>query len=185
MSKLFDSLMQGFPVQTLLFWRTNEEIKVRRFMDVINVDVDLHTLYDSNKSEEGVEKVFVLDGQQRLQTLFCLYAGKILAEQTGDELEAYFDITSATINEETEQIYEVKFLKNTDNVKLPLFRIKDLLSKYEKKSAEDISDIINEQLNTIFTEDIAKSQQEKRKYAEIYPNCDLSYQKMFISGLKN
>ncbi len=45
--KLLDSLLRGYPIQTLLFWRTKDEIKARRFMDTVCGDVDLHTLYDA------------------------------------------------------------------------------------------------------------------------------------------
>src|SRR5229473_1189849 len=77
MRRLFDSLMRDYPIQTFLFWRTKDAIKVRKFMTNIDWDADLHLLYDSSKSSEGVEKTFVLDGQQRLQTLFALFNGTI------------------------------------------------------------------------------------------------------------
>jgi uncharacterized protein with ParB-like and HNH nuclease domain len=31
MLRLFDSLMRNYPIQTLLFWRTKDEIKARKF----------------------------------------------------------------------------------------------------------------------------------------------------------
>ncbi len=162
MSRLFDSLMRGYPIQTMLFWKTREEIKARKFMDIINPDIDLHTLYEPNKSESGIEKVFVLDGQQRIQTLFCLYNGKIKDTSSTDNLEAYIDITSEKIEEQTNQIYNVKFLKENTTQNLPLFRLKDLISKYEKKSAEDISDSINDDLDQILSEnDSQKRLREK------------------------
>ena len=46
MAKLFDSLMREYPIQTLLFWRTREEIRAREFMSVIDADADLSSLYD-------------------------------------------------------------------------------------------------------------------------------------------
>jgi len=73
MALLFDSLMREYPIQTFLFWRTKEEIRARRFMSVVDPDADLSQLYDLPKSAAGVEKVFVLDGQQRLQTLHSIF----------------------------------------------------------------------------------------------------------------
>jgi hypothetical protein len=35
MLKLFDSLMRNHPIQTLLSWRTKDEIKARKFMDQV------------------------------------------------------------------------------------------------------------------------------------------------------
>ena len=73
MLRLFDSLMRNYPIQTFLFWRTKDEIKARKFMDRIEWDADLSDFYQPNMSKKGVEKVFVLDGQQRLQTLLALF----------------------------------------------------------------------------------------------------------------
>lgn len=66
MVRLFDSLMRGYPIQTLLFWRTRGGIRARRFMRLIDDDADLSTYYDLAKSEPDVEKTFVLHGQQRI-----------------------------------------------------------------------------------------------------------------------
>lgn len=40
MVRLFDSLMQNYPIQTLLFWRTKEKIKARGFMTQIEWDCE-------------------------------------------------------------------------------------------------------------------------------------------------
>ncbi len=63
MLKLFDSLMRNYPIQTLLFWRTKDEIKARKFMPQVLWDTDLSDFYDADKSKKDIEKVFVLDGQ--------------------------------------------------------------------------------------------------------------------------
>src|SRR5262245_36768443 len=91
MARLFDSLMREYPIQTFLFWRTKEEIRARHFMSDIDFDADLSTLYDMNRSAAGVEKVFVLDGQQRLQTLHAIFHGGVRNDSNSIE-EAYCDI---------------------------------------------------------------------------------------------
>ena len=90
--RLFDSLMRDYPIQTFLFWRTTEAIRARRFMPVLDPDADLSALYDLNRSAAGVEKTFVLDGQQRLQSLHSLFRGAML-NGSGAQEEAYFDPT--------------------------------------------------------------------------------------------
>jgi len=45
--------MRDYPIQTFLFWRTKDSIKVRKFMTNIDWDADLHLLYDNAKSSEG------------------------------------------------------------------------------------------------------------------------------------
>lgn len=76
MLRLFDSLMRNYPIQTFLFWRTKDEIKARKFMERVEWDADLSDFYDSSKSKKDIEKVFVLDGQQRLQTLYGLFTAR-------------------------------------------------------------------------------------------------------------
>lgn len=162
MSKLFDSLMRGYPIQTILFWKTKEEIKVRKFMAEIDSEIDLSILYDSQKTENGVEKVFVLDGQQRLQTLYCLYNGSLKDEKTGVTLEAFIDVTVDTPNQITNQIHNVIFYPVGILQPLPLFRIKDLLSKYNQLSNDDISDLINIELDTVLN-DIGVDRKQREK----------------------
>ena len=108
--KLLDSLLRGYPIQTLLFWRTRDEIKARRFMDTVRGDVDLHTLYDGQASREGCERLFVLDGQQRLQGLRTLFDGAMETD-TGARLEAWIDLTSGREQDNDGFWYGIRFAK--------------------------------------------------------------------------
>lgn len=110
--KLLDSLLRGYPIQTLLFWRTKDEIKARRFMDIVSGDVDLHTLYDAYASQEGHERLFVLDGQQRLQGLRTLFDGAIRNEK-GTRLEAWIDLTSGHEQDDAGFWYGIRFAKDS------------------------------------------------------------------------
>lgn len=142
MIKLLDSLMRGYPIQTFLLWKTNEYIKARKFMGDIARDVDLHKLYDQPKSEEGVEKVFVLDGQQRLQTLFTIFNGGVTDGTT--RREAWIDLLSGTDTDDDGLFYRISF-----SAKAPgrsWYRIANLRGKDSKKNAEDIADAIVEAL---------------------------------------
>ncbi len=121
-------------------------------MDVIKSELNLHELYDSTVSGEGQVKTFVLDGQQRIQSLYCLFKGGILSK-TGVVEDAFVDITSHEVDETTSQIFNVKFQLRDTLDHLPLFRIKDLTGKYIRKNAETISDEINTALDNILTED--------------------------------
>jgi len=150
MIRLFDSLMRNYPIQTLLFWRTKDAIKVRKFMDTVDWDADLSDFYDPTKSEEGVEKIFVLDGQQRLQTLFALFRGGIKASDSSTKLDASLDITSGDDLINGDLLYQVKFSPGPHV--LPNYRIADLLLKHEQKNAEELADELNDQIKTVLTE---------------------------------
>ena len=108
MLRLFDSLMRNYPIQTLLFWRTKDEIKARKFMDQVAWDADLSDFYAPNMSKEGTEKVFVLDGQQRLQTLYAIFFGAINSPDN-QRAEAYFDSTGGITPDELGLMYKLQF----------------------------------------------------------------------------
>ncbi len=144
MLRLFDSLMRNYPIQTLLFWRTKDEIKARKFMEQVAWDADLSDFYDPNMSKAGIEKVFVLDGQQRLQTLYATFYGAITSP---DNLraEAYFDTTSGIAPDEQGLMYRLQF--STELLTLPWYRVADVIGKDTQKNAEELADRINESLN--------------------------------------
>jgi uncharacterized protein with ParB-like and HNH nuclease domain len=89
MRRLLDSLMRNYPIQALLFWRTKDSIKSRKFMETVEWDPNLSDFYDEDKSREGVEKVLVLDGQQRLEPLLALFQGGVEGATRGQRREAY------------------------------------------------------------------------------------------------
>lgn len=83
--RLFDSIMREYPISTLLVWKTKEPVKHRRFIDIYRRGVKLSDFY---VPENKRSKLMVLDGQQRLQSLFIGLKGS----HEGKEL--YFDVTS-------------------------------------------------------------------------------------------
>ncbi|MGE3956483.1 MAG: DUF262 domain-containing protein [Vicinamibacterales bacterium] len=141
MLKLFDSLMRNYPIQTLLFWRTKDEIKARKFMDQVRWDADLSDYYQPNVTQQGVEKVFVLDGQQRLQTLFATFAGAVTTPE-GDRAEAYFDPTGGSSADEGGLLYRLKF--SATPLALPYYRVADAIGSDAQRNAEEISDRLND-----------------------------------------
>lgn len=146
MLRLFDSLMRNYPIQTLLFWRTKDEIKARKFMPQVDWDADLSDHYEPNVSKGGHEKVFVLDGQQRLQTLYALFAGSITLEG-GARAEAYFDVSSGIAVNDAGLMFAIKF--STTPMNQPWYRVCDLLGKDSLRNAEEIADETNEALDAV------------------------------------
>lgn len=166
MRRLFDSLMRNYPIQTFLFWRTKDAIKVRRFMPTIDWDADLHLLYDNVKSAEGIEKTFVLDGQQRLQTLFALFNGSILGADGKTELEAYADLTAGEPPNDDGFIHDVKF--SATPLPLPFYHLRDLLGKDAQKNAETIADAVNDHLDSTAGE---SDQESRARQKRVRRNC--------------
>lgn len=69
--KLFDSILRGYPIGTLIVWNSDKEIPYRCFIEDFS-DGDTAQFVDKNLWKRE-DKWLVYDGQQRLQTLFsCL-----------------------------------------------------------------------------------------------------------------
>lgn len=90
---LFDSLMQGYPFGSLLFWQTRfVEVPFRDFV----IDFKPGMTFAPKAKREGDPKLMVLDGQQRLQSLYLGLRG------THDGKHLYFNVTSGP-DEKAEQ----------------------------------------------------------------------------------
>lgn len=98
--RLFDSIMRQYPISTLLLWRSREHVKCRRFIDVFHPDMDLKPLY---RPVDNRTKRMVLDGQQRLQSLFVGLKGAY-----GDKI-LHLDVTSGQARSPEDMRYKFDF----------------------------------------------------------------------------
>jgi uncharacterized protein with ParB-like and HNH nuclease domain len=93
---LLDSIMRGYPVGIVLLWETYNEIQFRRFDQDYKPGTP-NTFHDNTKL---TKLKVVLDGQQRLQSLYVAlygtYSGKSL----------YFDVLSGR---DTDDFRQEKF----------------------------------------------------------------------------
>src|ERR1022692_2244950 len=65
--RLYDSIMRQYPISTLLVWKSMSRIRRRKFIDNWKDSLRLSDFYVPENSKK---KSLVLDGQQRLQSLF-------------------------------------------------------------------------------------------------------------------
>lgn len=86
--RFFDSILRGYPFNTLLFWKTKDNINSRMFIKNYMDGMDVKDTYIKSSEYDGKLKTLVLDGQQRLQTLYIALKG------TYNGKELYFDLLS-------------------------------------------------------------------------------------------
>src|ERR1700732_1770432 len=67
--RLFDSILREYPISTLLVWKTTSGIRRRKFIENWNETLRQHRS-DFYVPQDNKKKNLVLDGQQRLQSLF-------------------------------------------------------------------------------------------------------------------
>ena len=73
--KLFDSMMRSYPIGTCLLWGTNKEIRKRTFITNFTKGIDPRTLFVPGTKDE---KIMILDGQQRIQSLLVIVLVSVL-----------------------------------------------------------------------------------------------------------
>ncbi len=75
--KLFDSLMQGYPISSMLFWKVKGDTKADfRFYQFLKKYIQYYHTHNDAQHTEGVNDFHaVLDGQQRLTALYIGLCG--------------------------------------------------------------------------------------------------------------
>lgn len=79
-AKLIDSIIKGFPIGTFILWKTTEEL--RHFRNIGNINLP--------DTPAGEPVFYVLDGQQRITSLYAVRKGAIITKE-GEEIN-YGDI---------------------------------------------------------------------------------------------
>ena len=108
-----------------------------------------------------MEKVFVLDGQQRIQTLIALFNGAIKSNDGKSDLEAYFDVASGDVSPNGDLLYKLQF--HATPHELPLYRLRNLMTVDDQKNASTLAEDINDALDGLLKEesDIRKKRQRR------------------------
>ena len=125
-ARLFDSIMREYPISTLLVWKTKEQVKHRKFIDNFLPDLKLTNFYVPDNTRS---KMMVLDGQQRLQSLFIGLRGSYFGR------ELYFDVLSGVVAAPEDIRYRFAFKDKTSGV-WPWVRFKDVVFQNNKLPGE-------------------------------------------------
>uniref|UniRef100_UPI003F492918 DUF262 domain-containing protein n=1 Tax=Microbacterium aurantiacum TaxID=162393 RepID=UPI003F492918 len=101
---LFDSLYRGYPVGTLMFWETGAEVGTRQV---------------GGGEHAKVAKLLIVDGQQRLTSLYAVLTGKpVLTKSFEDKririafrpADETFEVTDAAIEKDPEFLPDITAL---------------------------------------------------------------------------
>lgn len=105
--RLIDSLLRGFPVGAVMLWKTNSLQRYRRLTR--DIDTDVPQIFNFETSANS-SRYMVLDGQQRLTSLFVAFKG------TYGHKRLYLDVLSGdSTNRDPGDIYfDSRFLSDSD-----------------------------------------------------------------------
>lgn len=102
---LFDSMYKGFPVGYLLFWSNEHLAGVRQI--------------GTEAKQTTVPKLLIVDGQQRLTSLYAVFKGKPVLTEDYKEVkiqiafrpwDAHFEVADAAIRKDPEYIPDISVL---------------------------------------------------------------------------
>lgn len=135
--KLFDSLMQGYPISSMLFWKVKGETKSDfRFYQFLKKYIQYFNIHNETQSTNGVNDFHaILDGQQRLTALFIGLCGSYAfkeyrrsydySEWSYPTRHLYLNITSIYDSDESDMTYKFSFLNKADTLEKDLHIIGD------------------------------------------------------------
>lgn len=89
---LMDSIYKGYPIGSLLLWRTTEKLKDERNLGPFTLPAP----------EEKFPIDYVLDGQQRLTSIFGVFQSTLISDGTIDWLDIYYDQSAHENPQETQ-----------------------------------------------------------------------------------
>lgn len=72
-ASLLDSMLKGYPIGTFILWRTDEQLRAVR--NIGGIELPLHN--------QGEQVNYVLDGQQRITSLFAAIKGVMIVREKG------------------------------------------------------------------------------------------------------
>lgn len=144
--RLFDSILREYPISTLLVWKTNSPIRCRKFIDNWRSGIRLSDFYIPENTKK---KALVLDGQQRLQSLFIGLMGSY------DGRELYFDLLSGDLAAPDDVRFKFQF-RHADEAEFPWVRFKDLV----------FSNLIRRELIDSYTEDEELSREDEDRVGD-------------------
>ena len=150
--KLLDSIMRGYPIGIALMWETYEDVQYRRFYPEYT-NGNRQTYY-GNPTQKKLK--IVLDGQQRLQSLYIALYGKYEGKYL------YFDVLSGKETDDfKEDIFFFKF--DFDN------KINDLNEEILASMTNSNSDIEKEDIQFFvkISELFAMATSEKIKFKKL------------------
>ena len=126
---LFDSIMRGYPISSFLFWSVRgENVKGYKFYSFLRDFRETFRIRGEERQVDSSDRFFaILDGQQRLTSLFIgfmgSYAWRIYRGRKEENTEAsrptrrlYLNISHNLdpSDEEDGRIYQFEFLKDSD-----------------------------------------------------------------------
>jgi hypothetical protein len=169
MRLFFDSVMRDYPFGSMLIWETQyHEVLYRPFV----ADYKSGMTFFPKVKEAGRRRKMVLDGQQRLQTLYIGAYGSF------DDRRLCFSITSGPGDGDLDSdgglgSYRFEFRQDTDSPRRPknLVRVADIIQWDRRHEEDEIKDAIG--YAELKGDDAARAARNLRNLRRVFTQSDI------------
>ena len=170
-ANLIDSLLKGFPIGSFIVWKTKERLKsLKKIGGKILKDI-----------KEGVDIYYVLDGQQRMTSLFLALTGE--KTDTFNYKELYIDLDKDIDGDE--QICNLEKTKNSisfyDLMHQDAFDLQDVIGKEKAKKCK----ILRERIENYDFSIIEIENLPLEKIADIFTRINTSGKELTLFEIMN
>ncbi len=107
---MLDSIYKGYPFGSLLFWRTKQQLAIERNLGTF--------ILPAPQAEYPID--YVLDGQQRLTSIFTVFQTELKPETNPEWTEIYFDLDAADNPQDSAFVALEKVEENERNRYFPM-----------------------------------------------------------------
>jgi len=151
--KLLDSVMRGYPIGIILLWETYNDIQYRSFVK----DYEPKNVYAYRDNSQRNRLKLVLDGQQRLQSLYVALYG------TFEGTPLYFDVLSGR---ESDDVAEEKYIfafSSPADVEKSHSHVSEQLAKVPEKRDKDFQVFHYIKVSDLFAMNAVEKEKLKEK----------------------
>lgn len=163
---LFDSLMRGYPISSMLWWKVEGDAKSKyKFYSFLRSFIQIHKTYGEPFQTQSVNDFHaVLDGQQRLTSLYLglcgtyahhrpYYGWNVPNENNFPPRQLYLNISRVNNSEEAEKMYlfDLREVKETKGLKIWIdskgdkwFKVSEIIPLHNGAQDYDIDDFQEE-----------------------------------------
>ncbi len=115
-AKLLDSILKGYPIGTFILWQTDE--RMSNVKKIGNTDLP--------ETPEGTKVQYVLDGQQRIASLFAAYKGEEI-RKAGEKRTTDYKTIVVNLDEGLDESGDqIITMEPTGNKSIPLTKVLNL-----------------------------------------------------------
>ncbi len=137
-AKLLDSILKGYPIGTFILWQTDE--RINDIKNVGNLKIP--------DTPDGTKVQYVLDGQQRITSLYAAYLGANIQKVGEKKITDYSDIVvnlDTDINENDGQVISAeptgeKYISLNDVLNFSYAKSRTLSDRFSEEELGKISD---------------------------------------------